>query len=318
MALRSSSPQRGAQHNGRRVSLARPGGRAAPGKNTRREAKKEAAPRAVRSKGGRSLSAPAFLGAVKNFFSATLLISLIVIVVAVVSLGLLYSYRSLVLGDYFALNTLEIQGNSRLSSREILESADLVKGGNTLALSIDAVEDSLSKHPWVAEVSVKRVLPGTLIIGIREKVPAFWILHEGSLHYADARGELIAPVIPGKFASLPTLEVEPGAEDSAAVLPDLVRSLQESSLPLPMGSLSLVRLSSARGLELYMEDTRLKISIGFEEWASNLWRLGRTLADLRRREELEEIREIKAYGANVWVEKREAAPPSAGQTGGAG
>lgn len=309
MALRSPISQLGsrntARNNGRRVPLTRSGGKAAPGKNTRREPKRERPSKGSRSGAdGQGLFNAGRLGAMRNFFSTTLFLSMILIVVAAVGIGLIYSYNRLVSGDYFALKTLEIQGNSRLSSREILETADLVSGGNTLALSIDAVEDSLSRHPWVEEVSVKRVLPGTLIIGIREKVPAFWVLHEGTLHYADARGVLIAPVIPGKFASLPTLEVEPGAEDMAAVLPDLVRSLQESSLPLNMGTVSLVRLSSSRGLELYVEDARLKISIGLEEWTSNVRRIGRTLADIARRNEIQDIREIKAHGANVWVERR--------------
>jgi cell division protein FtsQ len=301
MAVRGSVPQR----NGRRVSLTRSGGASVPGKNVRREPKKVAAPKAARSGlPGQGLFNRSRLERVRSFFSTTLFLSIVVFFVAAVGVGLIYVYSSLTSGDYFALKTLEIQGNSRLSSREILETADLADGGNTLALSISVVEESLSRHSWVEEVSVKRVLPGTLIISVREKTPAFWVLHEGTLYYADDRGRLIAPVVAGKFASLPTLEVEPGAEDTAAVLPDLVKSLQESRLPLNMGNVSVVRLSAARGLELYVDDTHLKISIGLEEWTSNLRRLGRTLADLARRNELKDVREIRAQGANVWVERR--------------
>ena len=202
--------------------------------------------------------------------------------------------------------TIEIHGNSRLDSREILKTADLVEGANILALSIDAIEDSLSTSPWVEEVSVKRVLPGTLVIGVKEKVPAFWLLHEGKLYYADALGKIIAPVVAGKFASLPTLEVEPGAEDATAALPDLLKSLQESHLPLNLTAVSWVRLSPARGVEVYVDDKRLKISLGLEEWLPNLNRLGKTLADLGRRGEMPDIREIRAQGSNVWVEKASA------------
>lgn len=305
MAVRSSTVQRG----GRRVSLTRSGGRSAPGKNIRREPKKAPPARPSLLAGGRNLLGGTRLQTALGVFSTVLIILIILLFVGAVSLGLVYVYSSLVSGDYFALKTLEIQGNSRLSSREILEIADLSEGGNTLALSLDAVEDSLARHPWVSEVSVKRVLPGTLIIAIQEKNPVFWVLYEGALYYADARGGLIAPVIPGKFASLPTLEVEPGAEDTALILPDLVRSLQESGLPLNMGAISQIRLSAARGVELYVEDTRLKISIGLEEWTPNLRRLGKTLADLARRDELGHIREIKAQGANVWVERYNGLEP---------
>lgn len=287
MALKNTTPVR----NGRRVSLTRDGGKTKPGRNSRREPK-------VR----RSLQVP--WRGIGYFFSMAACLSILLLFIAGVGLGLVYGYKTLVSGEYFALKTLEIQGNSRLSSREILEAADLIDGANTLALSIDAVEEALSRHPWVEEVSVKRVLPGTLIIGVREKSPAFWVLREGALYYADDHGGIIAPVQAGKFASLPALEVEPGAEEAATALPDLVKSLQESRLPLNLASVSLVRLSAARGVEVYVENAGYKISIGLEDWLPNLRRLGRTLADLTRRGELGLIREIRAQGSNVWVERR--------------
>lgn len=284
MALKTP-PKRG----GRRVPLTRQG--AKPGRNSRVEPK-------IR----RVVTIP--WQKLARFFGTTIFLSFLLFLVAGVGFGLLYGYRSLLSGEYFALKTLEIQGNSRLSSREILEAADLQDGANTLALSIDTIEEALAGHPWVEEVSVKRVLPGTLIIGIREKAPAFWVLHEGALHYADIYGRHIAPVIPGKFASLPTLEVEPGAEDSTAALPDLLKSLQDSRLALNPASLSMVRLSSARGVEVYVEGAGYKISIGLEDWLQNLRRLGLTLADLSRRGEMGLVQEIRAQGANVWVERR--------------
>lgn len=239
-----------------------------------------------------------------NFFGVTIFLSILLFFVGIVGFGLAYGYRGMLCSEYFALKTLEIKGNSRLTSREILETADLLDGSNTLALSIDMVEEALARHPWVEKVSVKRVLPGALIIGIKEKTPVFWLLHNGTLYYADAYGKQIAPVLPGKFASLPTLEVEPGAEDAVATLPDLVKSLQDSRLALDFASISLVRLSSARAVELYIENSGYKISIGLEEWLQNVSRLGMTMVDLTRRGELEFVREIRAQGSNVWVERR--------------
>jgi cell division protein FtsQ len=275
----------------RRVSLTRSGGAARPNLNIRRET----TPR-------RHVAIP--WDGVKGFFATGGIVAILFLFMAGVGFGLACAYRSLVSGSYFALKTMEIRGNSRLTSKEILEIVDLKDGANILALSIDAVEEALAKNLWVEEVSVKRVLPGTMIIDLREKSPAFWVLHQGILQYADARGRIIGPVIPGKFASLPTLEVEAEAEEAMVALPDLVKSLDESQLPLNLGAVSLVRLSAARGVEVYIEDERLKISIGLEEWLPNLQRLGRTLADLVRRGELKEIREIRAQGSNVWVERR--------------
>ena len=284
MALKKQSSAR----TGRRVSLVRPDGKGVAAKNSRREIRPSVARRE------RHFSMP-WSGIGRWLATGAITSSLFILLVAV-SVGLLYGYRWLTTSTYFGVSTIEIHGNSRLDSREILKTADLVEGANILALSIDAIEDSLSTSPWVEEVSVKRVLPGTLVIGVKEKVPAFWLLHEGKLYYADALGKIIAPVVAGKFASLPTLEVEPGAEDATAALPDLLKSLQESHLPLNLTAVSWVRLSPARGVEVYVDDKRLKISIGLEEWLPNLNRLGKTLADLGRRGEMPDKASANAAG----------------------
>lgn len=283
------------------MSLTRPDSKGVAGRNSRRKPPKAAAP-------GREWHFSLPWKGAGRFLVTGVAMSILLLFLVCVGFGLMYGYRLLTTSAYFFLTTVEIKGNSRVTSREVLESADLEKGANILALSIDAIEEALALNPWVEQTSVKRVLPDTLVIGVKEKVPAFWLLHEGKLHYADALGRVIAPVEPGKFASLPMLEVEPGAEDSTAALPDLLKSLHESRLPLNLASVSWVRLSAARGMEVHVDNSRLKISIGLEEWLPNLNRLGRTLTDLRRRGEMSGIREIRAQGANVWVEKAPGSP----------
>lgn len=219
-----------------------------------------------------------------------------------ISLSLLYGYRYMTRSDWFTLKEIEVQGNSRINSREILEIAELDDGANLLALSIEDIKRSLSRNPWVKEVSVRRELPGKLIIGIKERDPFFWMLLEGEIHYADERGNIIAPVVAANFAPLPTLEVETGAEGMAAGLPDLIRTLHQSDIPIDMRTMSFLRLSASRGIELYVDSSQLKIVIGTEEWVHNVDRLNKTLRDLKRRGELHIVQTIKAQGVNVWVE----------------
>jgi cell division protein FtsQ len=223
-----------------------------------------------------------------------------------VSMALIYGYRSATLGEYFAVKTLEIHGNSHLRSREILKIAELEEGANTLALSIDAVERALAGHPWVEEASVKRVLPDRIVVTVKEKTPAFRIMHEGTPYYADRRGNGIVPAASGGVSPLPLpmLEVESGAGWMTGLLPELVKALHESRVLSDMGTVSLIRLSAARGLEFVPEGTGPVFSIDIEDWLSNLRRLGRVLNDLSRRGELAGTGAIRVQGANVWVERR--------------
>ena len=275
----------------RAVSLLRKGSEGAKAqKNTRRE---------IKAKQEKKRWRPAF----SRYFPVAAVAIFSVSCVVALSLGLLYGYRFLTTSPYFTLKSVEIQGNSRLSSREILENSSLSEGANTLALSIADVEQHLARDPWVKEVSIKRILPNRLVIGISEREPAFLVLLQNGMYYADEQGSIIAPVTPNQFTPLPTLEVEKGAENSTAYLPELIRHIRETGLPLGGKNITFVRLSASRGVELYIDDSRLKLSVGLEEWLDNLNRLSRTLEDLNRRKEIQGVREIKAYGSNVWVEK---------------
>ncbi len=290
MAVRA----RTAPARARRVTLQR-GGR--PVHNRRNE---PAAPK-------RTISLP--WRGVGQWLATSSIVVICLIFFAASCFGLLYAYRFFTATPYFAIKTVEIQGNSRLESREILEMAGLDAGGNSLAVSLDEVKTAVAANPWVKDVSVTRVLPDTLIIAVEERAPAFWMHHQGILYYADVAGRLIAPVTAEDFVPLPALEVEVGAEEAVSALPVLVKSLRESRLPFDLGVVTWVRLSTSKGIEIFVEDTGLKLSVGLEDWPENSRRLELTLADLARRGELAQIREVKAQGVNVWVER---APARAG------
>ena len=269
-----------------------------------RETKKPAAPvnRNRRNTGEKRDFSVSFKW-VGKFFSWAGAVGLGLALVGFLSVGLLYGYRYLTNSAYFAVKSLEIAGNIRLSSREVLDMAGLDNGMNALLVSIDEVERKIAANPWVSAVSVKRSLPDGFTIRITEREPRFWVRQGGTLYYADARGEVIIPVSAGKFASFPALEVEPGAEDMTARLPELLTSLAASRLAVDVAELSRVRLSPGRGVEVFLESGGVALSIGQEDWSENLVRLAATLADLARRGEMKGVREVRVHGSRVWVIK---------------
>ncbi len=242
---------------------------------------------------------------VSSAFGWLLTIALGLLVFVGIGVGLLQGYKYFTSSEYFRLKTIELIGLHRLESREILEMAGLREDEyvNTLAVSIDKLEATLARNPWVAEISVKRVLPGSFIINIKEREPRFWVKNEGIVNYADGFGRVIAPVVNENFSSLPFLEIEPGAEIYAGRLPDLTRSLAESSTPLELEKISWLRVSAAGSLDLRLRHNNLLLSIGLEDWGGNLRRMGIALDDLGRRGELPATRAIKANGGTVQVEQ---------------
>lgn len=230
-------------------------------------------------------------------------LSICAILLAVLSLGLLGGYKYVTNCQYFAIKEVAISGNFRLNSREILETCRIGMGGNLLAVKIDELNTLLNQNPWIEEASVRRVLPDVLSINIKERKPYFWVEQNGLLYYADSKGNKIAPVQTGYFASFPTLVVEPGAEELQQQLPELVQSLSKAALPIDMASVSWLRLSMGGGVELYLESTDLKIMIYQDNWQENLEHLALALSDLAKRGELKGISNARAQSGNVWVRK---------------
>ena len=134
-----------------------------------------------------------------------------------------------------------------------------------------------------------------------KRQPSFWVHKNGVLYYANERGEIIAPVESENFLSLPTLRVEPGAEDDIPYLERILRDMRKGALPVEAGAIATVTLSPGRGVELYLEDRELRLSLATDDWDGNLARLGMALGDLARRRDLRNVREVRAVNGSVWV-----------------
>ena len=52
---------------------------------------------------------------------------------------------------------------------------------------------------------------------------------------------------------------------------------------------------------MFLESENILLSIGVENWSSNVRHLVATIDDLKRRSEFSNVRSIKAEDKNVWV-----------------
>ena len=223
------------------------------------------------------------------------------VLVALLSVALLFAYRFFTTSDYFAVKEIAISGNIRLGDGEVISLAGFGTGDNSLAVRMGNVETRLLSNPWITGVSVKRELPDIFEIEVIEREPVWWLMRDGKLVYADVAGNPIAMVGPEKFTSLPVLTVEDGMEDILPRLPVLAAELKNSQLPIDMNNASWVRVSHARGVEMYLENTGLRVVLGLADWQGNILRLAAVLKDLSRRHELRQVREVRVQGINVWV-----------------
>ncbi|WP_320007472.1 FtsQ-type POTRA domain-containing protein [Maridesulfovibrio sp.] len=225
------------------------------------------------------------------------------LVLAIVGIGCLAGYRWVTALPYFALQDIKVSGNHRLSYGEILSIADVSLNKNSLAVNIGEVESRLSDNLWIESAAIRRQLPGKMQIHVREKQPSFMVRHNDVLYYCDSKGELIAPVAPGKFSSLPYLNVEADAMDKADILPEFMNMLSKRELPFDPGQIAWINIKGGNRMEIFMDRLGLTVQLGLDNWQEQLSHLNTVWKDLKNRGEFRDVAVISTGKNRVWVEK---------------
>jgi len=119
----------------------------------------------------------------------------------------------------FAIEDVKVSGNRETSEIDILERLGLDGTTSLVALDVKEARAKLTELPWVQDVSVRKVYPGTIEIALKER-DAFAIWQHGNdLSLIEKSGSVIAPLRDNKFSTLP-LFVGRDAETAAAGFAD--------------------------------------------------------------------------------------------------
>lgn len=223
------------------------------------------------------------------------------ILLAGLSLGLLFSYRWATSSRFFSVKTVEVAGNVRLSPEQVLERAGITAGMNCLAANMKDVERKLLADPWVEHVAVERRLPDGFKVEIRELNPRFWVLKEGELWYADESGRLVAPVESDKFTPLPILTVAPGVRNPGLLLAGLVELDRRSALPFSLSRAASLALKADKTLEIGFDAPERIFILECDDIEQGSRRLALVWEDLERRRETGGVNRLTALGGEVWV-----------------
>jgi len=80
----------------------------------------------------------------------------------------------------FNLARIYVQGNHKVSEKEIKEKVQIELGTNIFRMNLGIIENLVREDKRLKEVWVKRILPNQVLIEVEEKKPALWLnLPEG-------------------------------------------------------------------------------------------------------------------------------------------
>ena len=130
------------------------------------------------------------------------------------------------------VDAIVVHGNERLSNGEVLAILSGLRGENLVSTNLDAWRRRLMTSPWVSDAALRRSLPSTVEVVIRERQPIGVGRIAGDMYLVDDRGVIIdqygpqyadldLPIIDGLGAAphdAPTLTDEARADLAARVI----------------------------------------------------------------------------------------------------
>lgn len=86
---------------------------------------------------------------------------------------------------------IDVHGNLRISSGEVRAIIDGLRGSSILTADLGSYRRRLMESPWIADVALRRVLPGTVEVFVSERRPMGLCRLGSVLYLVDPSGTLI-------------------------------------------------------------------------------------------------------------------------------
>jgi cell division protein FtsQ len=92
---------------------------------------------------------------------------------------------------YFNVDTVAIHNNNIISSEEIVENANINFGTNIFYMNLKQIKTNVLINPYIEEVAVKRLLPRTISITVKEREAKFYGEVESQYVIIDKNGVVL-------------------------------------------------------------------------------------------------------------------------------
>lgn len=199
--------------------------------------------------------------------------------VAVILGGVLALYGLYLLvftGPIFTVKEIVIQGElSHTTNDQIILLTNIDKGENLFGAHVKESHERLTSHPWIREASVRRRLPHTVWIYVKEYMPVAVVLKGGQAFYVDGHGTVFKRMQAGEPRGLPVIsgiENLKDDEDSRQKLMEALKFIsiyKKSSFGQAWG-ISEFHVADGRGYLITTEKGPVQILLGDDAFEQRL------------------------------------------------
>lgn len=186
----------------------------------------------------------------------------------------------------FELDTIELGGASRLSNQTALKLISAKKGVNIFTVDLKAIQHDMERDPRIQQVRIRRHLPSTISVAIKEREPVMLIGGQ-QLMALDAEGMVMPIEGAGRPLDIPVLTgvhppLEPGSGiHHLGVQRGLeIRRAVEQQAPGLWDAISEINLSNLESPRLYLTPSGTEVLLGSGDPGAQIQRLWIVLRDL--------------------------------------
>ncbi|MFN7113776.1 MAG: cell division protein FtsQ/DivIB [Alphaproteobacteria bacterium] len=118
----------------------------------------------------------------------------------------------------FKVSDILVVGRRNTAPEELLTRLGISAGDPLFGVSIAKGQTAIADIPWVAEATVARRLPGTVVVTIRERAPAALWQYQKKLSLIDVSGHVLTDRNLDSWRHLPLVVGEHAPQDVATLL----------------------------------------------------------------------------------------------------
>jgi cell division protein FtsQ len=198
------------------------------------------------------------------------------VLTAVIAVALVYEATTFVFtANALSVSRITVDGNERMSRGEVLARLEGLEGPNMLTADLETWREKLKTAPWVADATLRRVFPNTVMVVIAERTPMGIGRVHDRLLLVDPQGTIIdefgpnyatldLPIIDGLAAGGPSLVDGERALLASRVLAGLQQRPELARM------VSQVDVSDVRDAAVLLKNDPAVLKVGHEKFAERL------------------------------------------------
>jgi cell division protein FtsQ len=190
------------------------------------------------------------------------------------------AWARVVAHSYFALETIELDGNRRLARSALLDWAGIHPGTSIWLAPPGAVRARLESHRWIRRARVRREFPNRLRIALQERHPVA-IVRADTFSYVDRAGHVLGPLRTDDSRDFPIItgfETEATQEFAAIGIRRALQLLRRCERLKCFDGISEVHVDPQQGITIFPRRMAVAVMLGWGSWRQKLVHSARVFA----------------------------------------